>query len=183
MNAIETERLVLRGFLPQDAAQLFEYLHRPTADCFLSLALKDIDAATAESKKRAAGEDYLAVCLKGAEALIGDVFAISEGDTFSLGWNFNPRFAGKGYAFEAAVALVNNLFTSKNARRLYAYVETTNASSMKLCEKLGMRREGVFKEYVSFTTDSEGRAVYVDTIQYAILRNEWKLRAYGSRTA
>jgi RimJ/RimL family protein N-acetyltransferase len=175
MTSIETERLVLRGFVPQDAAHLLEYLHQPTADCFLSLALPDLVAAAAEAEKRAAGEDYIGVCLKESGVLIGDVFATPEEDTFSIGWNFNPRFAGKGYAFEAAVATVNHLFTLKNARRLYAYVESTNTSSMRLCEKLGMRREGVFKEYISFTTDSEGNPVYVDTMQYAVLRKEWKL--------
>ncbi|WP_382323848.1 GNAT family N-acetyltransferase [Hydrogenophaga sp. UC242_50] len=175
MTPIETERLVLRGFLPQDAAHLYEYLHQPTADCFLSLALPDLVAAADEAKKRAADEDCVAVWLKESEVLIGDVFAIPEEDTFSIGWNFNPRYAGKGYAFEAVAATVNHLFTSKNARRLYAYVETTNASSQRLCEKLGMRKEGVFKEFISFKTDREGKPVYVDTMQYALLRKEWKL--------
>ena len=175
MTSIETERLVLRPFVPQDAAHLFEYLHQPTADCFLSLTLPDLDTATAEAKKRAAGEDYIRVCLKQSGLLIGDVFAIPEEDTFSIGWNFNPRFAGKGYAFEAAAATVKYLFTLRNARRLYAYVESTNTSSMRLCEKLGMRREGVFKEYISFKTDSESSPIYVDTMQYAVLRKEWNL--------
>lgn len=174
MTSIETECLVLRGFVPEDAAHLFEYLRQPTADCFLSLALPDLAAAAAEATKRAAGDDHIGVCLKESGVLIGDVFAIPEDDTFSIGWNFNPRFAGKGYAFEAAAAAVNHLFTVKNARRLFAYVETTNTSSIRLCEKLGMRREGVFKEFISFTTDSQGNPVYVDTMQYALLRKEWK---------
>ena len=33
-----------------------------------------------------------------------------------------------------------------NARRIYAYVE----SSQRLCEKLGMRQKGLFKEFISF---------------------------------
>ncbi len=174
MSPIETERLVLREFLPQDAIQLFEYLHQPTADCFLSLALPDLDAAASEAAKRSADGNYIAVCLKESQMLIGDLFAIPEADTFSIGWNFNHRFAAKGYALEAAVAMVSHLFSTKKARRLYAYVESTNTASIRLCEKLGMRQEGIFKEYISFTTDSEGSPVFVDTMQYAILRREWK---------
>ncbi len=179
MSYIETERLVLRRFMAQDAAHLFEYLHTPTASCFLSLALADIKAAQAEVIKRAAEEKYMGICLKESGALIGDLFVEPEEDpfsdgTFSIGWNLNPRFSGQGYAIEAATALVNHLFSVKKARRLYAYVETTNHPSARLCEKLGMRLEGVFKEFVTFKNDHEGRPVYEDTMQYALLRKEWK---------
>jgi [ribosomal protein S5]-alanine N-acetyltransferase len=159
--------------MARDASDLFEYLHEPTASCFLSLALDDLQAASAEAMKRAAGEDFIGICLRESGKLIGDLFAIPEGDTVCIGWNLNPHFAGKGYAFEAGIAMVNYLFEKKHARRLYAYVETTNKASMTLCEKLGMRREGVFKEFVSFRTDPEGKPVYEDTMQYALLRNDW----------
>lgn len=174
MNAIETERLMLRAFTAQDAEPLFEYLHKPTASCFFDLALENIEAGRAEAIKRAAEGNYLAVCLKDSGVLIGDLFAEQEDDTFSIGWNLNPRFAGQGYAFEATEALVRHLFTERSARRLYAYVETTNKASEKLCLKLGMRLEGVFKEFVSFQNDAEGKPLYEDTMQYALLRKEWK---------
>jgi RimJ/RimL family protein N-acetyltransferase len=185
MIPIETERLVLRNFTPQDADSLFDYLHRPTAGCFLSLALADPEAAADEAKRRADGEEYVAVCQKASGVLVGDLFAMREEDTFSIGWNFNPRSAGRGFATEAAVAMVDRLFTQGNARRLYAYVETSNAPSMRICEKLGMRKEGVFKEFISFRNDADGLPVYEDTMQYAMLRREWKApgRADGERPA
>ena len=61
----------------------------------------------------------------------------------------------------------------KSARRIYAYTEDYNIASQKLCEKLGMRREGIFMEFVSFINDANGNPVYENTIQYAILRKEW----------
>lgn len=173
MTMIETDRLVLRCFRPEDAADLFAYLHQPVASCFLSLALKDMEEAGNEVRKRSAGDEHIAVCLKGSGKLIGDVFAIPEHDTFSIGWNFNPQFGGKGFAFEAAKALVAHLFTARAARRLYAYAEDTNTPSQRLCEKLGMRREGVFTEFVSFKNDDRGIPIYENTMQYAILRKEW----------
>ena len=45
--------------------------------------------------------------------------------------------------------------------------------SQHLCEKLGMRREGFFREFVSFVKDANGDPVYENTIQYAILKKEW----------
>lgn len=96
-----------------------------------------------------------------------------EDDTFSVGWNFNPGFGGRGYAFEAASALFRHLFAEQAARRLYAYVEETNASSRRLCEKLGMRQEGLFREFISFRNDDSGAPVYENTMQFALLRREW----------
>lgn len=173
MNPIETESLVLRDFIAHDAQALFEYLHKPIASCFFDLALESVQAASAEAIKRAAEGEYIAICLKGSGVLIGDLYAVQEHDTFSIGWNLNSRFSGQGYAFEAAKGLVHHLFTERNARRLYAYVETTNKASEKLCTKLGMRREGVFKEFVSFRNGEDGKPVYEDTMQYALLRKEW----------
>lgn len=173
MQFIETERLVLRRFTQRDAADLFEYLHEPVASCFLSLALSDIQEAEREALERSTHDKSVAVCLRASGKLIGDLFAEPEGDTFSVGWNFNPAFGGRGYAYEAAAALFTHLFTERAARRLYAYVEDTNTSSRRLCEKLEMRQEGFFEEFVSFRKNERGVPIYENTMQYAILRREW----------
>lgn len=166
--------------MPQDAADLFEYLHQPVASCFLSLALADMQAAERDAAMRSQNEHGIAVCLRASGKLIGDLFADPEDDTFSVGWNFNPAFFGKGYAHEAAAALFAHLFTARTARRLYAYVEDTNVASQRLCERLGMRKEGVFKEFISFRADANGTPIYENTMQYALLRHEWQA---GSSTA
>lgn len=180
MDTITTDRLILRPFRPSDAAALFAYLHQPTASCFYSMALADMTAAEAEAARRSTSSDFIAVALKDSDVLIGDLFGMvpeegpgaSEGDTYSLGWNFNPAYGGAGYATEAAQALVDHLFTHRHARRLYAYVEDHNLSSQRLCERLGMRQEGLFLEYVSFQNKA-GEAVYENTMQYALLKREW----------
>ena len=174
MKPIETERLVLRNFRREDAEGLLAYLASPTASCFLSLTLRDMDAALAEADRRAADDTQIAVCLKDSDQLIGDVFAHPEGDTISVGWNFNPAFSGQGYAFEAAHALFADLFQAQGMRRLYAYVEDHNVPSQKLCERLGMRREGLFLDYISFQNDDAGQPVYENTMQYALLQREWR---------
>jgi len=174
MDAIRTERLILRNFRPGDAADLLAYLREPAASCYLSLRTDDLAAAEAEATTRAGSDEYIAVCLAATGRVIGDVFAMPEPpDTYSVGWNFNPEFGGSGFATEAVRALFEHLFTAKQARRLYAYVEEDNAASRRLCERLGMRREGLFKEFISFREDDEGAPVFENTMQYALLRKEW----------
>lgn len=173
MKPIETDRLVLRTFRRADAGQLFAYLKAPVASCFLSLTLRDMDAAVAEAVKRSEDDEQIAVCLKGTNQLIGDLFAHAEADTVAVGWNFNPEVSGQGFALEAARALFAHLFEDRSARRLYAYVEDHNTPSQKLCQRLGMRQEGLFLDYVSFQNDDAGQPIYENTIQYALLRREW----------
>ncbi|VFU08536.1 GNAT family N-acetyltransferase [Methylocella tundrae] len=172
MDAIETERLVLRNFRTGDAADLFAYLNEPRASCFLSMKLEDMGAAEAEAEERSRSDEYIAVCLRNSGKLIGDLFVVPEEDTFSVGWNFNADFSGAGFAFEAARALFAYLFTVKHARRLYAYAEDHNIASQRLCERLGMRKEGLFMEFVSFEADDNGEPIFENTMQYAILRKE-----------
>jgi RimJ/RimL family protein N-acetyltransferase len=176
MDIVDTPRLILRNFQAEDATDLFAYLQNPTVSCFLSLKLEHIDSAIAEAKKRSMSDDYIAVCVKDEGTLVGDLFAIREEDTFSVGWNFNPAFGGRGFASEAAYALFSFLFKVKGARRLYAYVEDDNTASQRLCERLGMRLEGEFKEFVSFRNANDGSPIYENTFQYAILRKEWDVK-------
>ena len=110
------------------------------------------------------------------DTLIGHLFEDNsnepDSNTWSVGWHFNQRFEHQGYASESVAALFDYLFKVKGARRLYAWVEDYNYSSQKLCERLLMRREGCFKEFVSFENE-EGKARYDDTYIYALLQKEW----------
>ena len=182
---IETERLILRPFLETDAADVYEYLKEPAVNCFACMKLHSLDEAKEEMKKRIGEtEYYFAITLKQTGKVIGEIDAYPETgephadentvrDTFSPCWMLHANYQGKGYAFEAAHAFFDYLFHQKGARRIYAYTEDYNLSSQHLCEKLGMRREGVFLEFVSFVTNPDGTPKYENTVQYAILHKEW----------
>jgi len=130
-------------------------------------------------------EYYFAIVLKDTGKVIGEIDAYPENaephdqdgdsplDTFSPCWMLNQAYHGKGYAYEAARAFFDYLFREKGARRIYAYVEDYNIQSQHLCEKLGMRREGLFLEFVSFINDFDGKPQYENTYQFAILKKEW----------
>ena len=184
---IETERLILRPFLETDAADVYEYLHEPAVNCFASLKLDTLEDAKAEMKKRVGETEYcFAITLKDGGKVIGEIDAYPENDphgsggsapdTFSPCWMLNLNYTGKGYAYEAAHAFFDYLFHEKGARRIYAYTEDNNLPSRHLCEKLGMRREGLFLEYISFVNNPDGTPHYENTYQYAILKKEWDER-------
>ena len=68
----------------------------------------------------------------------------------------NQDYSGRRYAYVAARAYYDYLFRERGVRRLYAYTEETNLRIQYLCERLGMRREGLFLEYVSFVNKPNG---------------------------
>ena len=181
---IETERLILRPFSNSDAADVLEYLREPAVNCFASMKLNSLEDAIIEMEKRTdETEYYFAIVLKSDGKVIGEIEAYPEHgephdtaspiDTFSPCWMLNRNYQGKGYAYEAAHAFFDYLFHEKGARRIYAYTEDYNTASQHLCEKLGMRREGLFKEFVSFVNNPDGTPCYENTMQYAILKKEW----------
>ena len=182
---IETERLVLRPFTEEDAGDVLEYLREPAVNCFACMKLNFLEEAKAEMQKRCGEtEYYFAITLKDTGKVIGEIEAYPETgeqhsdendpkDTFSPCWMLNKDYQGKGYAYEAAHAFFDYLFKDKGARRIYAYTEDYNTASQHLCEKLGMRREGLFQEFISFVNNPDGTPRYENTYQYAILKREW----------
>ncbi|WP_440116330.1 GNAT family N-acetyltransferase [Paenibacillus sp. QZ-Y1] len=176
MQTLEKDRLILRNFTATDAPGLLEYTANPRVNCFMDHKVSTLEDAVKEIEKRSRKDEYIAVCLKESNELIGELFGMKEerdSDTYGIGWNFNARYEGKGYASESANAFVEYLFTQQEVRRVYAYVEDDNFRSQKLCEKLGMRQEGLFKEFISFTKYEDGTPKYENTYQYALLKKEW----------
>lgn len=182
---IETERLILRPFTQDDTADAFEYLREPLVNCFACMKVSSLEDAEKSVLERAKNKDlHFAIVLKENQKVIGEIDAMPESpapddknpvpDTFSPCWMLNKNYHSKGYAYEAAHAFFDYLFNQKDARRIYAYTEDYNIKSQKLCEKLGMRREGLFMEFVSFINDDTGNPIYENTYQYAILKKEWE---------
>ena len=171
---IETERIIIRNFKQKDAEGLLEYLSNPRVNCFAGDRLCSEEAAWAYMQYSPKDMLRYAVSLKKDDFIIGDVFALRENeDTYNVGWHFNKRFEGKGFACEAAAGLLDYLFREAGARRIYGFVEDDNIRSKRLCERLGMRREGCFKEFVTFVNNPDASPKYEDTCVYAILEKEW----------
>ena len=75
---------------------------------------------------------------------------------------------GKGYGAEAMRLLLRFAFDELNLRRVQLTVFSYNESAIRLYERLGFRREGVFREFLQ--RDGE----LYDMLLYGLLRREWE---------
>jgi RimJ/RimL family protein N-acetyltransferase len=188
---LRTERLVLRPLEASDAADVFEYQRLPEVIRFLPWPERDREQAYEHTSKRAAGrvlaadEDFvvLALVLPGEPAVghgsedhsaegrvIGDMMvrvANTQHAQLEVGWVLHPDFQGRGYAREAARALVDFTFSTLNPHRVTAFLDARNGASAALCERLGMRRDATMLE------EEYHDGEWTDTAIYGILRREW----------
>ncbi|MFK3935897.1 GNAT family N-acetyltransferase [Alkalihalobacillus sp. NPDC078783] len=170
---IRTERLTIRSFKERDWEELYAYtkdanvMHFIPEDPFSQNQAKEF--VIKNSSKNA---HYVAVVLNRTDMLIGHLsFAPCFGDfTYEIGWIFNPSYYNKGFATEAALAVLTHAFKCMNVHRIIATCQPENPASYKIMEKLGMRREGYFKKCIPYQND------WWDEYYYAILREEYLQR-------
>jgi RimJ/RimL family protein N-acetyltransferase len=86
--------------------------------------------------------------------------------TADFGFVFNRRYWNQGYASEAAGAILRAAFETLSLHRVYATCDTRNVGSWRVCEKTGMRREGLFR------ADVFQRGQWRDSYLYARIDGE-----------
>ncbi|WP_346886980.1 GNAT family N-acetyltransferase [Clostridium sp. UBA1056] len=174
MENIVSDRLVIRKFNEDDWQDLYEYLCDEEVVKFEPYHIYSENEAKEEAINRANNELFYAVCLKESGKLIGNLY-LAEGDfdTWELGYVFNRKYQGKGYATEGSRRLLDYAFSDLGARRIVAMCSPENTLSWKLLERLKMRREGLLLQNVYFKVDSDGQPMWLDTYEYAILKSEW----------
>lgn len=176
MIALSTERLQIRNFRPEDWRALYAYLSVPEVMRFEPGGVSSEDDCRRIATERAANDNFLAVCRTAGNELIGHVYFAPyqqpELRCWMLGYIFNPHFGAQGYATEACTAIVQQGFAGHGVRRVIALCNPENVRSWRLLERIGMRREGHFIRDIFFRTGSDGKPVWQDTYQYAILAEE-----------
>lgn len=171
---INTERLLLRGFEPRDWRDLHEYLSDAEVVKYEPYHPFTEEQSKREAIHRSGDESFWAVCLKDRMKMIGNVYLSKRDlDTWELGYVFNMHFQGKGYATEAAKALVDYAFSFCRARRIVAMCNPLNESSWRLLERLKFRREGHLIQNTYFKYDENGQPLWADTYEYGLLASEW----------
>ncbi len=75
---------------------------------------------------------------------------------------------GRGYVPEATRALADFAFRELDVHRLYVDVDPRNVASIRIAEKLGMRKEAHFIENLWW------KGEWTDTAIYALLQREWR---------
>jgi RimJ/RimL family protein N-acetyltransferase len=87
-----------------------------------------------------------------------------------IGWALNREYQGRGFAEEAARALLGYAFGTLGLHRVKAELDPRNTASVALCLRLGMREEAHYVEDLWF------KGAWGDTGVYAILDREWAAR-------
>jgi RimJ/RimL family protein N-acetyltransferase len=172
---METARLTIRRFTPDDRHDLFEYLSQASVVKFEPYEAFTEEEAAAEAVRRMKNANFWAVCIKNSGKLIGNIYLEPQAfDTWELGFAFNEKYWGNGFAAEASRVLMDDVFRNQQARRIKADCNPLNESSWKLLERLNFRREGHLRKNVYFKKDEHGAPIWTDTYMYAILQEEWK---------
>ena len=65
-----------------------------------------------------------------------------------IGWIIHPDFQGRGLATEGAHEMLDSGSTSWALHRITAGCDPRNVASLRVMERLGMRREALFVEAV-----------------------------------
>ena len=177
---IETSRLILRPLKSEDVEDLLEYQSHPeivryipwperTREQVVEALTKTINTGKSELKDQ--GDFFvLAWELKVGGKVIGqsNMSLRSTNDQLSdIGWVTHQNFQRQGFAYEATYALMKYAFENFPLHRIVADIDTRNPESAQLAEKLGMRREGEFKDSEFFKGD------WCSMWLYAILKEEF----------
>ncbi len=174
---ILTERLLLRPFALTDLAGLHDIASRPDVTRFVPWEPRDEQTVREVLERRVDGSQEgvsIAVVPRAAtETLIGDIslfpFAPEHG-TAEFGFIFHPDHHGRGLATEACAAVLEIAFERLDLHRMVGRCDVRNTASVRLMERLGMRREAhlIENEFL--------KGEWTDEFDYAILAREWRLR-------
>ncbi len=185
---VTTERLVLRPFEDRDLDAQADMRSRPEVVRYLYFNVQSRDdVARALSRKKTLTTlekegDILALVveLRDGGALAGDVilqWLSEEHRQGEIGFIFHPDHQGKGYATEAATALLRIGFEDLGLHRITGRCEAGNTASARLMERLGMRQEAHLRE----NEFVKGR--WDDELIFTMLDREWEARMHGLERA
>jgi RimJ/RimL family protein N-acetyltransferase len=177
---VRTERLLLRRMTTADAPAMWAY--RRLDEVTRWVTSRPVDAAAWIAGSAALLRDQLVLELDGR--VVGDLMVrvedawaqrevahLAAGTQAELGWTLDPAVGGRGLATEAVRAALRIAFEGLGVRRVVASAFADNGPSLRLAERVGMRRESYA------VADSLHRDLgWIDGVGYALLAEEWAAR-------
>lgn len=174
MPSCRTERMFLRDFRADDGAE-FLRVHRVSRERFAPW----IDVATPEERldrelhRLGAGGEHAHLVGESSDGRIAGFFnlnAIVRGvfNSAYASWYVNVEFAGRGIGTEGVHALLDVAFSESeglNLHRVQANVIPENTASIRLADKVGLRREGLAKRYLCIAGTWQDHVMYARTVE------------------
>lgn len=177
LPTLETPRLILRKLRIDDAEDMFEYAQdRDLALNGLWLPYTHLQESIddlAEAQEMYVKGNFWdwAVEHRADHKMIGRLGLHGyhpKDNRADLGYAFNRKYWGQGYGTEAARCVVQFGFEVLGLHRISANVLLDNAGSIGVLTKIGMRFEGVKRDFTAI------RGHHEDLHSYSILRPEWE---------
>ena len=173
---LETERLVLRPFRLEDAAEVQRLAgDRFIADTTLNIPhpYKDGMAEAWISRHQPDFEGGKGVAFAITRKIDGSIIgAISlmgmvKGHQAELGYWIGQPYWSQGFCTEAGAAILSYAFSELGLVRVHARHFARNPASGRVMGKLGMQQEGVLRQHVRKWDN------YEDSVLCGILKAEW----------
>src|SRR5262249_39935305 len=146
---LETARLSLREIKEDDLDDLLEIWADPEAMRFFPSTLDHqamrewIERNQIRYEKY--GHGFWAVILRTEQKFVGDCgLVIQEVDgveELEVGYHFNRKYWGRGFATEAARACMDYAFNQLGRRRIISMIRPENTPSRRVAERNGLRIE------------------------------------------
>ena len=146
---LETERLSLREITADDLDDLLEIWGDPEAMRFFPCTLDHQAMREWIERNQRRYEQYghglWAVTLRGERKLLGDcglvVQEVDGVEELEVGYHFNRKYWGRGFAAEAARACMDYAFERLGRRRIISMIRPENVPSRRVAERNGLRVE------------------------------------------
>jgi RimJ/RimL family protein N-acetyltransferase len=152
---ITTERLILRKIRLEDAPILFaaytqddEVTRYTTWRPHQKLEQTEEFVRSCLSAWERKTRFPFVIMLREGNEIIGMIDPHVEGSIVGLGYVIAHDHQGKGYATEAARAMIDWALQQPEINRVYATTDVENAASARVMEKAGMQREGLLLKYI-----------------------------------
>lgn len=177
VDKLESARLILRNYQPQDWERVHIYGSQPEFSQFeiwgpntVEDSKKFVNDMVGQAAEQNRYKFDFAICLKESGLLIGGAGVrrqTQESSVADMGWAINPEFQKRGFATEAARTLLQFGFSRFNLAVMFATCDVRNTPSYRVMEKLGMKRVGFMKG------DKEVKGRVRDSYRYEILPSEF----------
>jgi ribosomal-protein-alanine N-acetyltransferase len=167
---IQTERLLLRPWDPNDADAVYAYASDPEVARYMFWHRHEsvADAHFFLNEIVAEGYDkgwfsYALCSLELPELAIGGVsleWKPEEHQVMELGYVLARDHWGKGYVPEAARTLLGHAFSTTPVERVFAPIFSENVKSRRAAEKIGLTLEGVLRSSLSLRGRRWDQSIY-----------------------
>ncbi|HCH1152161.1 TPA: GNAT family N-acetyltransferase [Vibrio parahaemolyticus] len=164
---IETERLILRALVAEDAGDLFSiFSDNEVMKYWNTEPWVSVDEAKTFITDSARSMD------SNTEVILGKIMLFSfakESRRAEIGFGVSRDFWGKGIVLEAGSALIEHAFHTLKLRRIEAEIDPDNIASGKALERLGFVKEGFLRQRW------EVNGVVLDSAIYGLLAKPLKI--------